>query len=350
MSFAGQPRPRRGVAPTLLGLVLLVLSDSVCVAAETRIALVIGNGAYREAPLKNPPNDARLIADTLKRHGFTIIGAKPGEPLIDADQKTMKRAIRSLGEQLEHLGSDGIGLFFYAGHAVQTNGKNYLIPVDADIAGEADLEDNAVSADSVLRHMTYAGARVNLVILDACRNNPYRGRFRSLTRGLAEMSAPYGSLVAYSTAPGDIAEDGTGKNSPYSAALAEVIGIADVPVELAFKRVRSIVVQTTGNRQVPWESSSLLGDFYFAQTVFVPKLAQHPAAKSRPVVAASPTPVLDAPKTFELLERAKSGDAGQSTSSNRGRPWVTRTGRPAWPPFTSPASAGLRRTTGRRRD
>lgn len=281
----GESAQRRGGrTAALLVFVVLFLSPSMSDAAETRIALVIGNGGYREAPLKNPPNDARLIADTLKRLGFTLIGAKPGEPLIDADQKAMKRAIRSFGEGLEHAGSSDVGLFFYAGHAVQANGKNYLIPLGADIRGEADLEDEAVSADSVLARMTYAGARVNLVILDACRSNPYRGRFRSLTRGLAEMNAPSGSLVAYSTAPGDVAEDGTGTNSPYSAALAEAMGIAGVPVELAFKRVRGAVMQTTGNRQVPWESSSLIGDFYFAQTAFLPPAQPAPKQQTPPPV------------------------------------------------------------------
>lgn len=275
----------RGAA-ALFAFVLLVLSAPLAGAEETRIALVIGNGAYRDQPLNNPPNDARLIAATLKRLGFTVMGGKPGEPLLDADQRAMKRAIRAFGEQLERAGAEGIGLFFYAGHAVQANGKNYLIPVGAAIDREGDLEIEALSADSVLAQMTYARARVNLVILDACRNNPYRGRFRATTRGLAEMSAPRGSLIAYSTAPGEIAEDGARANSPYSAALAEAMQQADVPVELTFKRVRSAVMQATDESQVPWESSSLIGDFYFARAPIAAPPPQAPPVQ--PAVGVSP--------------------------------------------------------------
>ncbi|MDG4601347.1 MAG: SUMF1/EgtB/PvdO family nonheme iron enzyme [Defluviicoccus sp.] len=274
--LARYPAPRRRGA-ALFAFVLLLLAASAAGAEETRIALVIGNGAYRDQPLSNPTNDARLIAATLKRLGFAVKGGKPGEPLLDADQKAMKQAIRGFGEQLERAGAEAIGLFFYAGHAVQAGGKNYLIPVGAAIDREGDLEIEALSADSVLTQMTYARTRVNLVILDACRNNPYRGRFRAATRGLAEMSAPRGSLIAYSTAPGEVAEDGAGGNSPYSAALAEAVVQADVPVELIFKRVRGAVMQASGGRQVPWESSSLIGDFFFLRTLFDAPLAWPPA-------------------------------------------------------------------------
>ena len=176
----------------------------------------------------------------------------------------MRLAIQSFGERLEHLGPNAVGLFYYAGHAVQSNGKNYLIPVGASISREPDLEDEAVSADAVLAQMKYAGARVNLLILDACRDNPFRSFSRSLSQGLAQMKeAPHGSLIAYSTAPGEVADDGDGWNSPYSAALAKAMQVDGEPVEDVFKRVRASVWDATGNRQLPWESSSLFGDFYF---------------------------------------------------------------------------------------
>lgn len=304
--LARHPAPRRRGA-ALFAFVLLVLSAPAAGAQETRIALVIGNGAYRDQPLNNPPSDARLIAATLKRLGFTVMGGKPGEPLIDADQKAMKRAIRGFGEQLERAGAEGIGLFFYAGHAVQAGGKNFLIPVGAAIDREADLEIEALSADSVLAQMNYARARVNLVILDACRNNPYRGRFRAATRGLVEMSAPRGSLIAYSTAPGEVAEDGAGTNSPYSAALAAAMAQADVPVELTFKRVRSAVMQATGERQVPWESSSLIGDFYFARALIAAPPVAPPVAPPPQASPVQPS-VGVSPRTYKALEVFKDCD------------------------------------------
>ena len=178
-------------------------------AAQPRIALVIGNSAYRDIPLANPANDARLMADVLGDLGFDVTLA------LDADQKAMKYAIVAFGERLAAAGKDAVGLFFYAGHGLQVNGQNYLVPLAAEIDKESHVAIEAVSAGWVLGEMEFAGNRMNFVILDACRNNPLSRSFRSATRGLARMDAPRGSIVAYSTAPGQVARDGEGFNSPY---------------------------------------------------------------------------------------------------------------------------------------
>ena len=226
--------------------------------AESRIALVVGNGAYTNVgALANPPNDARLIARTLRGLGFEVIEH------VDTDQKTLKRAVSDFGDRLEAAGKDAVGLFYYAGHGVQVRDENYLIPVSADIEREKDVDIEAVSVNTVLDNMAFAGNRLNIVILDACRNNPYKGGFRSASRGLAKMNATKGTLIAYATAPGDVAADGTGVNSPYTAALATAMVKPGVPVERVFKMVRISVQKQTKDEQTPWESSSLTGDFYF---------------------------------------------------------------------------------------
>jgi formylglycine-generating enzyme required for sulfatase activity len=207
--------------------------------------------------LPNPANDARLVAQALGAAGFQVA------TVIDADQKTMKRAISHFGKQLTLGGSDSVGLFYYAGHGVQIGGGNYLIPLRAELQSEADVEIDAVDAQWVLKQMEFAGNRVNIVILDACRNNPLARSLRSATRGLARMDAPTGSFIGYSTAPGETAADGAGGNSPYSAALAAEIAGPAVPIEELFRNVRVKVMAATKGQQVPWDSSSLTGAFYF---------------------------------------------------------------------------------------
>lgn len=237
---------------------LMALAFSGAAMAEQRIALVIGNGGYAKIGfLSNPPNDARLIAQTLRGLGFEVIAH------IDADQKTMKRAVSDFGDRLEAAGKDTIGLFYYAGHGVQVGGENYLIPLKAEISREKDVDIESVSANAVLANMEFAGNRLNIVILDACRSNPYKRGFRSAARGLARMQAASGILIAYATAPGDVAADGSGANSPYSAALAVAMRKPGLQVEQMFKLVRVSVQHQTKDAQTPWESSSLTGDFYF---------------------------------------------------------------------------------------
>ncbi len=249
-----------------------------------RIALVVGNSRYESSPLTNPVNDAELIAMSLMQVGFEV------RLVTDGDQRAMKRAIQAFGETLEAAGSNAIGLFYYAGHGVQMGGHNYLIPVGAAIERDGDVDIEAVSADWVIEQMRYARNRLNFVILDACRNNPFARSFRSGDRGLAKMDAPAGVLIAYSTAPGDVAADGTGRNSPYSEALAGAMRDSTEPAELMFKRVRDQVRRTTTEKQTPWESSSLTGDnFYFAlHAVQPPVVGGAPTRESVPVGSSTP--------------------------------------------------------------
>jgi uncharacterized caspase-like protein len=231
---------------------------SHAIAAPPRIALVIGNSAYQDIPLANPANDARLIDATLRGLGFDVM------LVVDADQKAMKYAIVEFGERLAQAGGDAVGLFFYAGHGLQVDGQNYLVPLAAEIKKESHVAIEAVSAGWILGEMEYAGNAMNFVILDACRNNPLSRSFRSAARGLARMDAPRGSIVAYSTGPGDVARDGDGFNSPYTTALAREMKTSGISVERMFKQVRIAVMADTDEQQAPWESSSLTGDFYFA--------------------------------------------------------------------------------------
>ncbi len=228
------------------------------VLSEERLALVIGNSAYGAVPpLDNPVRDARLIAETLERLGFEVTLA------ADARQIEMKRAIGQFGRKLRGAGEDATGLFYYAGHGVQSFGSNYLLPVDVALADAADLDLMAVEAQSVLRQMASARNRTNLVILDACRNNPFKDIADLNETGLAEMKAPTGTFLAYATAPGGVALDGEGANSPFTEALAREITVPGRPVEQVFKQVRRAVLDLSGGGQTPWDTSSLVSDFVF---------------------------------------------------------------------------------------
>jgi hypothetical protein len=221
---------------------------------ERRIALVIGNSAYKSSPLKNPVRDARAISKALAASGFRVA------LLEDASLTAMRRAVRSFGDE---LAAGGVGLFYYAGHGMQVRGRNYLIPVNADIEREDEVEDGALDANFVLAKMDTAKNALNLMILDACRNNPFARSFRSATQGLAQMDAPSGTLVAFATAPGSVASDGDGDNGLYTKHLLAAMRRPGLPIEQVFKEVRIGVGRDTGDRQVPWESSSLKGNFYF---------------------------------------------------------------------------------------
>jgi hypothetical protein len=225
------------------------------VDAGRRMALVIGNAAYANAPLANPVNDARDVAAALTRQGFQTTVA------VNADRRAMIRAVQDFGRQA----SGAVALFYFAGHGVQSRGENYLIPVGADIRSEADVEHEAVPAGRILASLEDAGARLNIVILDACRDAPFARGFRSQARGLAFIAAPKGTIVAYATAPGDVALDGTGRNSPYAAAILRNLPAPGLGVEAFFKEVGRDVDRATGGRQRPWMSSDFLGDFSFAR-------------------------------------------------------------------------------------
>jgi formylglycine-generating enzyme required for sulfatase activity len=220
-----------------------------------RLALVIGNGAYKSAPLKNPPHDAADMTERLKKLGFQVIHKE------NADQRIMKKAIREFGRTLRKNG--GIGLFYFAGHGIQVDGRNYLIPVNAMIETESDIEFESVDAGRVLGQMEEAGNPLNIVLLDACRDNPFERSFRTNSKGLARMDAPRGSLIAYATAPGATAADGEGRNGVYTKHLLSHMATPGIKVEDVLKRVRVDVIKETGNKQIPWESSSMTGDFYF---------------------------------------------------------------------------------------
>jgi carboxyl-terminal processing protease len=249
---------------TPLRIIGFVLAALVLLAgparAEPRVALVIGNSNYGDdlGKLPNPANDARLMAKTLKGIGFTVVEAE------DADQARMKRAIQDFSARLATAGDGATGLFFYAGHGLQVAGTNYLIPIHAKIEHESDADIEAIPVDLVMKQMAFAESAVNIVILDACRNNPLSRGFRTVTRGLADPTVrPMGSFVAYSTAPGDVAEDGKGTNSPYTTALAQAITRPGASINDVFQEVRGKVLAATGKKQVPWDSSSLTAPFYF---------------------------------------------------------------------------------------
>jgi uncharacterized caspase-like protein len=259
----------------IVGIAVMALFSGQAALAEKRIALVIGNSDYTFAPLSNPKNDASLMTETLKGLGFEVITA------INATQKGMKKSIKSFGKKLNSAGQDGVGLFYYAGHGVQVNGANFLIPTDAQIETEADVDIDAINAQSVLSMMEYSGARLSFVIMDACRNNPFKRSFRSGARGLAKMEAPTGSLIAYATAPGDVASDGTGNNSPYTTALVQKMNTPGLSVERMFREVRNSVRSETKNSQTPWESSSLTGgDFYFNRNAELSPVLSQPSTSN----------------------------------------------------------------------
>lgn len=230
-------------------------------ASGPRIALVIGNEAYvgSMGALANPVNDVVLIGATLRQLGFEV------EILTDASQRQMKEAAKRLGDRLLAAGENATGLFYYAGHGVQSQGVNFLIPVGSTIDAESDLELEAVSADAILAQMEEAYVSTRIIILDACRNMPLRRRTRDGSRGLARMETPNGSFLAYSTSPGNTAADGGGIHSPFAEALAEQMLVPNRPIEITFREVRRKVVELTNGNQVPWDSSSLLETFSFAE-------------------------------------------------------------------------------------
>jgi len=219
-----------------------------------RVALVIGNSSYSIGPLRNPIHDAQAVALALRQAGFRVL------TFNNLNQKEMKRAIRSFGSSLV---SGGVALFYYSGHGVQIKGSNYLIPINADIRNEGDVELEAVDANYVLNEMDAAKSRINIVILDACRNDPLPRLVRSTTRGLAQMNAPAGTIIAFSTSPGSVASDGSGENGLYTQEFVKNVTTPGLPVETVFKRTLSGVKQLSGGSQIPWTSYSIEGDFYF---------------------------------------------------------------------------------------
>ena len=242
--------------------------------AGKRVALVIGNSEYQNtSPLKNPVNDANLMTSSLRGSGFEVT------KILNADFKTMKRAMLDFGRDLRN--SPEAGLFYYAGHGVQVRGENYLIPVNAQISDEDEVDLEAININSFLRVMNSSSSAINIVVLDACRNNPFARSFRSVSRGLAPVDAPKGTYIAYATAPGDVAADGKGDNSPYSVALAKAIKQGGITIEQVFKQARKSVLETTDAKQVPWETSSITGNFFFRERE---EVVEKPPVIEKPII------------------------------------------------------------------
>lgn len=223
---------------------------------ERRVALVIGNSAYRNASrLTNPVNDARDMAEALRSLGFKVLLKE------DLTSDPMRAAVMQFGDMLRNGG--GVGLFYYAGHGIQVNGRNYLIPVEADVLREERIEFDAVDVNRVLAEMETAGNGLNMVILDACRTNPFMRSWRAAEGGLAQIKAPTGTFIAYATSPDAVASDGVGRNGLFTAELLRQMRVPGITIEQIIKRVRRTIKAQTGGKQVPWEASTLDGDFYF---------------------------------------------------------------------------------------
>lgn len=220
------------------------------------MALVLGNSGYRTRPLKNSRNDADDMSRSLRSGGFEVIDVR------DGSLSQMRTAVRQFGDKL--LTND-VGLVYYSGHGIEVKGRNYFIPVNADIQREDEIADQGLDVALILEKMSTAQRSVNIMIVDACRDDPFGRSFRSSSRGLATMEAPRGTIIAYATSPGKVASDGDPKerNSPYIKHLLRAMQAPNKPIEQVFKEVRRAVQDETKNQQAPWENTCLSGDFYF---------------------------------------------------------------------------------------
>src|SRR5882757_40134 len=240
-------------------------------SAESRLALVIGQAAYKSVPaLPNPINDARAVSQMLTESGFEV------STVSDLSQSQIREALSEFAGKVASKGGDSIAVVFYAGHGVQIDGENFLIPVDIDPKRESDIPIQAVRLNDVLNTLTSAPSKMRILLLDACRNNPFGEISKSAGGGLALVDTKFGApntFLSFSTSPGAVAEDGKGDNSPYTTALLAAAKEANIPIEETFKRTRVSVNKATDRRQTPWDSSSLTEDFRFSGTqVAGPKL------------------------------------------------------------------------------
>jgi uncharacterized caspase-like protein len=248
-------RKSRVMTAAARALAALALAAAGFAAAADRVALLIGNNQYATTPLRNAVNDARDLGEALKELGFHVIVRE------NASRRDMIAGIREFGQALEGANT---ALFFYAGHAMQFKDRNYLVPIDAAMGSEEDVTFFSVEIGQVFDRMDRARTRFNFLILDACRDNPFAASFKLTSSGLAQMSAPSGTLIAYATSPGSVAADGFGRNGIYTKHILQNIKVPDLPAEIMFKRVREGVERETRRLQTPWDSSSLKGDFVFA--------------------------------------------------------------------------------------
>ena len=235
----------------LIAVAFLWAAAQGAALAQARSALVIGNNAYAFAPLVNPTNDAADVTRTLREAGFSVT------TLIDADRQTMLDAVAQFSAQLKSAG--GVGLLFFAGHGVQVAGENYLLPIGDGIADASELADKAVSASAMVHSMAMSGNDLNIIILDACRDNP----LTEVTSGLSRIDSSASLFVSYSTSPGAVALDGEGRNSPYAKHLTLALATPNLNLEETFKKTLKGVYQETSGQQTPWLSSSFFGDFVF---------------------------------------------------------------------------------------
>lgn len=277
---------------------LFLFSGPAYGLSDTRTALVIGNSKYKTSPLANPANDASDISKNLEECGFQVIKC------IDADQRTMEMAIDEFYNKLKKA---KIGLFYYAGHGIQFKSDNYLIPVDANIKSESDIKFEAVNAGRILGKMTDAGNDLNIIILDACRDNPFKRAFRSTNQGLMKMEAPRGSILVYSTAPGSLAADGAGRNGLFTSYFLKNMMTPDITIEKVLKITRKSVYHQTKGDQVPWASSSLMGDFFFIESPQTLKVKPQSVASLGPTKLEKQRPELERekPKTEKLRIASK---------------------------------------------
>ena len=278
--------PARFIAILAFAFVTTVVSAQIPEPAKpvkvSRLALVIGNGTYPGNALANPPNDAADMAALLKQSGFDVIQRE------NASLKEMHRALREFGDKLTR---ETLGLFYFAGHGVQVRGRNYLLPVDADIGREDEVAFNALDLQAVLEKMDSARNHTNLIILDACRNNPFASKFKLANSGLAQIDAPPGTVVAFATAPGSVAADGIGsgaRNGLYTKHLLANLGKPGVRIEDAFKQVRVAVRAESNGAQTPWESTSLENELILKRAPPKPVAAPAPKVVATRAISTNP--------------------------------------------------------------
>jgi uncharacterized caspase-like protein len=246
---------------------------------EKRVALVIGNSAYQTSPLRNPSNDATDMAGRLRELGFEV---------IERNNITVRQIGGTLREFRQRLSPGAVALVFYAGHGLQIRGENYLPTVDGDINSEEDVPNQSISMKQIMDVLDESKTRLNLVFLDACRNNPYARNFRSADQGLARVSAPSGTLISYATRPGSVASDGTGRNGLYTGELLRQMQATQAPIEQVLKRVVSSVKNSSKGKQEPWMEGSIEGDFCFGGCNAD---AAETAKPGRPPMSSAPRPV-----------------------------------------------------------
>ena len=260
---------------------------------EQRVALVIGNSKYQSAPpLLNPDNDAQSMAQFLNSAGFEVVEA------TDLTHSDMIKVVQDFSSRVAARGPNAVAMIYYAGHGVQLAGENYLVPVDAKISSPSDLAANSIRLVDVMATLEAIPSRMRIVVLDACRNNPFP-TINDAGRGLAIVDAPNGSIVGYSTAPGTEALDGSGGHSPYTSAFLQLAREPNLPIEKLFKRIRLDVNHSTDGQQTPWESSSLTSDFYFFGDTAV--AATRPPARGPIIQTASNLPARSVRQAYDYV-------------------------------------------------